>query len=188
MMKKLSLLVAICLLVTVGGVYATWNYAQGQVVTRNDYLDGETKITDKVVTTAKGIISIDTTGASIVIDDANNDFYGELTVEGKVKVTFTPNDGADETIRDNGIRIKYNLSQLDTWLYNGTPIFTLDTEEHELIMPADPAADGSFSAEIDLSGMITLNPLYLPTVSDYDKFKNVLHNGSIQITVSELTA
>lgn len=30
-MKKLSLLVALMLIITVGGVYAAWNYAQGEV-------------------------------------------------------------------------------------------------------------------------------------------------------------
>ena len=39
-MKKLSLLIALALLVSIGGVYATWNYAMGDAASVDAYLDG----------------------------------------------------------------------------------------------------------------------------------------------------
>ena len=74
MIKKLRVFVALILCVTIGGVYATWNYAQGQVLDASKYLDGQTHLTDKVVETAKGTITVDTSTLEISIDDENNDF------------------------------------------------------------------------------------------------------------------
>ena len=91
-MKKLSILIALALILTVGGVYATWNYAQGSVPSVPKALDGSTKITDKVVDSkSKGNIYVDPSNLLIQIDDANNDHYAELTVTGSIKITFTPN-------------------------------------------------------------------------------------------------
>ena len=105
-MKKLTVIIALMLVITIGGVYATWNYAQGDVAKVDKYLDSVTKITDKVVTTSKGTIAIDATGLSILIDDADNNHVAELSVTGSVTVTFTPNEGADADVKANGIKLQ----------------------------------------------------------------------------------
>ena len=180
-MKKLSLLVALIVCVTVGGVYATWNYAQGAVTSQTKYFDAATVITNKVISTAKGTISIDTSALSVVIDDTNNDYEGELAITGKVTVTFAPNQGADDEIAQNGIKMKYFLSQTDNYKYDGNAIFTVDSTEQKI-------GSEKLTFDIDaatLTSLISLNQLSLPTADEYDAFKTALHSGSISITVSE---
>lgn len=179
-MKKLSVLVALILCVTVGSVYATWNYAQGGAEKVVKYFDDSTVITPSVTDTAKGTIEVDTTGLDIVIDDEGNDYYGDMTITGKVVITFTPSEGADETVANSGIALQYSLGTTTDFTYNSNAIFTVDSAVQDL------GTGKSF--EIDaakLEQLITLNDLYLPTAEDYDDFKEALHSGGISITVSE---
>lgn len=182
-MKKLSILVALILCVTIGGVYATWNYAQGGAEKVVKYFDDSTVITSSVTDSAKGVIDVNTSELSIVIDDANNDFYGEMSITGKVTITFTPNDGADGSVASEGIALQYSLGTTTDYKFNGTDIFTVDSTVQNL--------EKNKTFEIDaekLKELIRLNSLYLPTADDYDAFKEALHRGGISITVSEAPA
>ncbi len=182
-MKKLSILVMLIVCVTVGGVYATWNYAQGKATDQTKYLDDSTVITDKVVSTAKGTISVDTSGLTVKIDDTNNDYTGELLIEGKIVVTFKANAGVSADVSNNGIKMQYALSTTDNFQYVGNDIFNVDSTVQKL-----DAATKSF--EIDaatLEQLIKLNTLTLATAEEYDAFKTALHSGAISITVSEVT-
>ena len=183
-MKKLSVLVALILCVTIGGVYATWNYAQGTVTTRTKFFDAGTIITDKVVTTDKGNITIDTTSLKITIHDENNDLHGEMKAEGYVTVTFTPNQGADSAVAANGVKLQYVLGTTNNYTYEGTAIFAVNTTAQDLGL-----VNGSVNIPAsELDALIDLNALYLPTAEDYDAFKLALHSGAISITVSEAPA
>ena len=137
-------------------------------------------ITDKVVDTAKGTITVDTSQLKITIDDADNNFYGEMKVEGTVTVTFTPSVGADAAVATNGIAMQYVLGTTSNYEYGENAIFTVANTVKELgtgKIFGIPAAV--------LASLITLNELHLPTVEDYLEFKEALHKGAISITVSE---
>ena len=187
--KKLSLLIALSLFVTIGGVYATWNYAQGDAAPVQQALDGVTILTDKEVdAVAKGNIGISLQNVALTIDDASGDHYGELTKSGTIAITFTPSQGADDDVAEYGIPLQYALSCIGSeFIYDGAHIFEFSTD------PV-PLNDGNptKSATINVADLeIALNsehPLYLPTSDDYDAFYAALHSGSLVITVSEYVA
>ena len=173
------------MIITIGGVYAAWNYAQGSVPNVPKALDGQTKITDKVVdSAAKGNITVDPANLSITIDDSNNDHVAELAVAGYITVTFTPNRGADQAVVTNGIPLKYALSYTGL-TYQNQPIFAFSTAD-VVLNDGNAALTVQIPAE-DL-GITLANEIKLPTVDDYDQFYAALHTGSIIITVSEYTA
>ena len=184
-MKKLTVIIALMLVVTIGGVYATWNYAQGSVAKVDKYLDGSTKITDKVVTTAKGTISVDTSAVEIIIDDANNDHVAELSVTGDIVITFTPNEGADANVATNGIVLQYQMSNTGL-TYLGNPIFTYNTAVVQLNGGA--ATKSVTIPATDLGIALYDAGLTLPDVATYEAFKAQLHTGSLCFTVSEVVA
>ena len=74
-MKKLSLLVALILCVTIGGVYATWNYSRYTVDSKQATA---TVVITGTQSSAKGIISIVSAPKRLIIDDTNNDLEAEL--------------------------------------------------------------------------------------------------------------
>ena len=186
-MKKLSLLIALALILSIGGVYATWNYAQGDAVDVNAYLDGSTKITDAVVNaTAKGTITVDTSNFSLTIDDETNDHVAELIKDGYIDITFTPSTGADADVAADGIALQYVLSCTGgSFEYNGNHIFTYSSDP-VILNSGNATKSVRINAEdigIALNGTISL-----PTVADYEAFKLALHSGSLIFTVSEYTA
>lgn len=169
-MKKLSTLIAIFLIATIGGVYATWNYSQGDVTSRTSYFDDITKITDKVVDNAKGEIVIAKNDLAITIDDSNNNHFAEWKLTGSLTVTFTPNAGADQTVKDNGIDLEWSLLTTNTgtgsttWVYEGNKIFFVKNNVVTLAKgPEKKQADGSFVWTINASELTDKILFNVPT-------------------------
>ena len=134
--------------------------------------------------TAKGNITVNSVNLSITIDDANNDHVAELKVEGYITVTFTPNEGADEVVDQNGIRMKYQLSNTGL-IYDEDAIFAYSSAE--VVMNNGNAAK-SVTIQASELGITLKNSIELHTVAEYEAFKAALHTGSLCITVSEATA
>lgn len=198
LMKKLSLLVALALIVTVGGVYATWNYAQGAAGQGKANL--VPKLAASAQTNSKGAIQIDTTGLSILIDDIGaQDHVAELVMTGSVKVTFAPASGADSDVVAQGIPMQYQLSILynqgqneGTWVYDDNcgvgekPIMTVVTTAQQ-VNSGNPTLSFEIPA-VDLLALIDLGHSFkLDEFTDYENFNSVLGRAQIQLTVSEIT-
>lgn len=165
-MKRLSTLIAILLIATIGGVYATWNYSQGAAASKTAYFDDVTKITDKVVDNAKGVIEITKNDLAITIDDANNNHYAEWSIAGSLTVKFTPNAGVDETVKNEGIDLQWSLLTTNsgtgnvTWVYQGVNIFFVKTDAVTLAKGDATKQDGSFVWTIEASELIPYITFY----------------------------
>ncbi len=106
-MKKLRILIALCMLLTVGGVYATWSY-----VGSTDIIDALTEskvtITDAVIEGTYGIYKIDS-NLVLTVDQANDNHEAELIFGSNndqpiyLTVTFTPSVNAPNAIKENAI-------------------------------------------------------------------------------------
>ena len=88
-MKKLSLLMALLMFITVGGVYATWSYSIGGLTERHHYI-GKIQMTDAISDGAKGAITVDYSTLSITIDDSDDDHRPELVITGAIVITYAP--------------------------------------------------------------------------------------------------
>ena len=203
-MKKISTLIALATLVTVGSVYASWQYTSGSIKT-DFFLDGSTNvgITDKVGA-KKGALTINRDGFSIVIDDTNNDHYADFSVTGDIVITWTPaNFGAltaDE--QANGLKLYFQLSST-IGAYKEIDVFALCDDAHAIGAPEKNVSGGvtTFTykitaAQIDKALSFYTNEfsenededdgvLFLDTEPEYDAFKENLHNGALKITIGE---
>lgn len=207
-MKKITSLIMIALILVIGGVYATWNYAKTDLISGSKTLDGITLITDAVVEGAKGSIEVDVSGLSITIDDANNDHVAECVFDGEVVVKFTPSQGAHVDVKAGEINLAYSLSVSPNWAYQGVNVFTVDAAAVSLgdytgTAGADqatgntiytwtiPAADLDTKIAFYTTGAATGadGSLALETPAEHTDFKNnYLHGGAIAITVNEVDA
>ena len=113
-MKKLSVLIALLLCVTISGVYATWTY----VNTSTDIYDASKEVLveleDATTDGAAGTFSI-TTNLGLKIDqkeygpeeknlhEAELEYYSTNSEPIYLTVTFTPSLNASEDIRNNGV-------------------------------------------------------------------------------------
>lgn len=183
-MKKLSILIALCLLVTVGGVYATWSYATGTVAsaetTPTISLSGLGTATDK------GTIAVTLDGASIVIDQADAAYNPKLVTAGSVKATFTPAAGASANVLD-GIKAKYTVQWIGANSFkddDGTtdvPIFAATSYESAEFNLTSTATEWNVS---DLVAHLGLASFQLNSLEEYNRCKTVLAAGTFKVTVS----
>ena len=193
-MKRLGLIIAMALVLTVGGVYATFNYAQNNVDSVNATLTKAIAGTN--TETAKGTITIDASGFTIRVDDKgvleNGEGNGTLVTgyrnQGTVKVTFTPAKGADATVTDEGVTLKLTISFSNN-RYNGTDIFKTVDYDPTTGVPLGKGTKndvtGVFEYDVELGKYLAVNEISLPTMSDYDSFSTAYGNAQITITVSE---
>ncbi len=116
MKKKLSMLAALALCTTIGGVYATWVYSTNSIP--SGYGVANLGIAGVDYVGNAGSISVVGTNTEIKIDDPTNgsDHLTKMTYnpEGFFTVTFTPSATAGETVKD-GMDIKWHVG-----LSNGT--------------------------------------------------------------------
>ncbi len=103
-MKKLSTIIALALVITIGGVYAAWNYSQGTA--NGAVIERKLNMASIVSTTSKGTITADTTGFTLLVDDDANDgktHCAVLNATGHIAVVFAANEGADASVAEEGI-------------------------------------------------------------------------------------
>lgn len=191
LMKKLSALIALCLCLTVGGVYATWVYSEKtDVMDLAPYLT--VGLTEATATGTYGSYHVDSSGLTMSIDPVSDGSHeAALKITGSLIITFEPNKYAPTEVRNGGIPTTVTFgTSVDqaNWKYGTTRIFTVDTTPIDVTW-GTPNADGDFVYEIDaatLADYFTLTSgIVLDTKTDYDAFNTALGQGKLQVTVSD---
>ena len=187
-MKKLSVLIALMLCVTIGGVYATWTYTQSEDVA-DESVNMSLNLTNVTYVGTYGTYEIDKTGLSMTIDPKPGTTHTtSLVIAGDLVIRFTPSTYAPEEIKNGAVpsTFQFKLSNAN-WLYNGEQIVTLDgAVPHDITWT--PAGDGSFTCTLDadeIAHHISLTEFTLDTKADYDAYNTALSQGQIIITVSD---
>lgn len=198
-MKKLGLIILMALVLTVGGVYATFNYAQADVDSKSATLNKGIAGTD--TETPKGTISINVDDFLVKIDDTGTLKTG-LKTQGNVKVTFTPKKGADASVADEGVNLKleisftnntYRQNAVDYEVFKTTGGYEATTG---LVLGKGTKneADGTFEYTVDLGQYLTVSEIPLPTLADYNAFAGWFlrseepRNAVITVKVSEVVS
>ena len=118
LMKKFGLLVAIALIVTIGGVYAQWNYS-GQTGINSSHEHLNSNMADYVAgSNAHGSIRVLANDMDIIIDDTNSDLIAELVITGDMVFLFVPYNNAPDEIKNNGISMQWMLHQTSNYIYD----------------------------------------------------------------------
>lgn len=205
-MKKLSVLIALMLCVTIGGVYATWTYA-GTDDIADAYAEAKVTIADAELTGANGTYKVES-NLVLTVDQKNEDHEAELVFGSNnsdpifLKVTFTPAANAPQEIKDSAVpselyfttttEMEYKMDADGNYSATGTPkkIFTF-TNPADSVFNANvtwtPEA-GAFTYTLDetaLRSMISLSQTFvLDLKSEHDAFREAL-NGNILVRVTD---
>lgn len=114
--SKLGFISLLCLVLVIGGVFATWDYAQGTAAEVTE--TATIGLTAVGAESAKATITFTKNGYSAMIDDSDKDYRGELTIAGTIDIVVTIKDGADQETYDNGITVRLDLSEnFDTFAF-----------------------------------------------------------------------
>ncbi len=185
--KILSLLIAFAMLVTVGGVYATWTYTQATDVA-DEAVNMSLNLSTVTYVGTYGTYEIDQSGVTMTIDPKEGTTHTTaLYITGDLVVKFTPNTYAPTEIKENGVDSTYTFSLANTsWKYENTNIVSLNNATGDVSWTKE--ADGTFTktfSATELSSIINLTEFTLDTKNDYDAYNTVLGQGSIVISISD---
>lgn len=184
-MKRLAAIMAGALLTTVGGVYAQFTYAQGNV--EQAEISMQKNLATAATNTEKGTINV-TGDFTVSIDDTNNDLITETTITDTLKVSFTPApQGADADVRDHGIKLKMTIVIGGTNEYDNKALFALKTAYTEggvLLNGGEKVKDTAVS--VKLTDYIEWKQEFtLSTMAEYNNFKTAFEGTTITVTVNE---
>ena len=183
-MKRLAAIMAGALLTTVGGVYAQFTYAQGNV--EQAEISMQKNLATAATNTEKGTINV--TGDFLVsIDDTDKNLITETTITDTLKVSFTPAaQGADAEVRDNGIPLKMTIVIDGTNEYDNKALFALKTAYTEggvLLNGGNRVKD---AVSVKLTDYIEWKQEFtLSTLAEYNAFSAAFRDTTITVTVSE---
>ncbi|MBQ7788359.1 MAG: hypothetical protein IJ398_01750 [Clostridia bacterium] len=206
-MKKLSVLIALMLILTVGGVYATWSYA-GTNDIADAFAEAKVTIEDVELIGANGTYKIES-NLVLSIDQANEDHEAKLVFSSNdgqeifLKVTFTPATNAPQSIKDNAIptelyfgtttTMQYKIDAEGNYSETGTPtdIFTFSNPSDGVFSPNvtwNEETNGTFTytlSQAQLETMITLSRTFVLDIkAEHDAFRECL-TGNIVARVTD---
>ena len=201
-MKKLTILVALILCVTIGGVYATWTYSGA--ISTSSHMHMSVNLATATETNPKGTITNVHNSMDVLIDDGGS-YTAVAKFSGKMGFIFTPAVGADSDVVANGITFAFAVEQKTPIQYDGNNIFNVtvttpttltngtkitSTNATTLAPGQDLNAHiGSFYIEItaeQVADCVEIASITLPTYTDYENFEDALvAGGALGVTVSE---
>lgn len=128
-MKKITALIMMAIMITIGGVYAAWVYDDGAPDSLNQ--SKLSVIIPSATTTGKsGILEMDSNLVTITIDDIDDGtkYNAVLTCTGSISITFKPSVNAGADTRESGIRIKLTPTVENSATYNEITIISTTGE------------------------------------------------------------
>lgn len=185
-MKRLGAIIAIALVLTIGGVYATFNYAQGGAVS----LENETiskELEGMTTTNAKGTITIKSNSFKITIDDLGGDLHTKGKFEGKTTINFKPATLADADVRTNGIKLKLTIAITGNEYDDGGTTYKLFNISADALagVTLNGGAKIINDFEINFADYITVTDIYLSTPEKYTAYSEAFNGTTITFTISE---
>ena len=205
-MKKLSVIISLALVITIGGVFAAWNYSNGTAtgITTTRALD----MASITTTVEKGKITANSTGMTLIVDDdksvnpqTGTSFKAVLVGTGSINVTFTPDGSADPTVKQNGIHMIATVTvSKDADATQWKADDAVNDEDKTLVDILAPNTEGNAnvidlgttkSAEILADTIISAllfcggKPVILDTYQKNQEFKAAMSKYTINITISE---
>lgn len=183
-MKRLAAIMAGALLTTVGGVYAQFTYARSDV--EQAEISMQKNLATAATNTEKGTINV-TGDFTVSIDDTDQNLITETTISGDLTISFTPAQGADAEVRDNGIPLKMTIVIDGTNKYANKTLFALKpayTEGGVLLDGGKKVKDTAVS--VKLTDYIEWKQEFtLSTLAEYNAFSAAFRDTTITVTVSE---
>ena len=195
-MKKLSILIALMLCITIGGVYATWTYTQTTDVA-DESVGTAMNLTSVVYAGSYGTYKIDRSTLALTIDPKSGTTHTtSLQVAGEIVVTFTPATHAPVEIKESGVPTEYSFSlSNDAWTFDdghgdgSKAIVALNPGHngtHDVVWT--PVGDGTFTFTLnaaEISNHLILTEFVLDTKTLYDEYNTALSKGQIVFGVTD---
>lgn len=176
MKKKISIFATLALCATIGGVYATWTYAQNAAKEATYIIDTNNKTLETAEIIEKGTIAVTDNSLQLTVDKDADSYKAVLSITGALNVTFTPHDLSTE----DTIVLQYQVTATNL-KYKETDIFVLPTQATNL------GEGNTWTIKAEDLG-IKMGAIKLSTYEEYKAFETAFEACTLTITFSEVTA
>ena len=203
-MKKLSVLIALVLCVTIGGVYAAWTYTNPDADITDRHFNQLITISAAVEEGAAGEYAIETNITGMTIDQKGTNSEG--VDFHKAVLNYTTSDSQTPYIRftlklkentgsdiQSNLQTKYAINLLDVnGQYGGADIFT-DHVPGETVIDWNSdwvydAGSDTYSFTIDnMDSEITLNNFILSSKPEHTAFTTALGRPVLEVKITDGT-
>ena len=192
-MKKLSLLIALCMLLTIGGVYATWIYSESKIDAQTEPFVSKMGVIGHEGDT--GVYTFVNNSLDFAIEPDAQDTKITTLVwgTGSMTLVFTPKSDITDADLARALGATLTVEQASTTLgtYDSTTIYTIDTE-FEIVLDAETDweehDDGAYYTYTitgeDLEGSVGVNAFHLPTEDEYIAFKAAIQDVKFRVKVT----
>ena len=196
-MKKFSVLIALILCATIGGIYAAWLYPNDNADIYDIHDHFTLGIDIATNSGGDGDFEADPSGVKIlIVPQSDSDpalvHKAKIQITGDLVITFKPSLHANNDIkRDGPTGCTWTLGtsvDVTGWKYGDAQIFDVNTTTNNITWVKDNGT-GYFTCTITaatLESMITFaNEFNLDTKTDHTNFGTALGQGQIGITISD---
>ena len=201
-LRKISAIIVLAIVLTMGSVFAVWSYDQGAVKREGTY---ELHMTDIVSKGEKGRIDASNNTLKFKVDDLDEiDWKAELLPEGSVDIIFVPAANADEKVQQNGIKMMVTITlsgeqeSYTAKVSNGAggyqdkavKILTVKAGQNTFVLNDGAATKETVQITAqqiaDCLVFCEGESVYLPTYEENVRFDNAMSSYKITITITEI--
>ena len=180
-LKKINILIALCTILTICGVYATWIYTNSMVNEHEEPI--VIKMSGLEYSESSGLYAFSNNTLDFAIEPSSQDDRITTLVwgNGSMILTFDAPDDITETALDKALRATITVELIsDTpGVYDGRNIYTVNPDFYVTLSPDDWTNnyDTTYTYVIDknvLYGSIAIGQFHLSTKDEYELFNEEL--------------
>lgn len=128
-MKKLSLLIALCMLISIGGVYAAWVYTNNSITPKTGMSLTKEMGDVEFLGAAGAYTEVSNTLKMLVVPEPSN-YYTDLDITGELVIKFTPDARITPADKERAMKAVVTVIGVDLEVtkYLGEQIYSLVAE------------------------------------------------------------
>ena len=191
-MKKVSLLITLCMLLIVGGVYATWIYSGNQVDAQTEPFVSKMGALDHEGNSGSYTFIENSLDFAVEPDTQDTKITTIVWGTGSMTLVFTPKGDISDAMlaKALGATLTVELASSTYGEYNGTSVYSIDPDFAVTLTAGDWTShnDGeyyTYTITADtIKDAISIGSFHLPSEDDYAAFKTVIQDVKFRVKVT----
>ena len=191
-MKKFSILIALCVLLTVGGVYATWIYSGNQIDAQTEPFVSKMGGLDHEGNSGSYTFTNNSLDFAVEPDTQETKITTIVWGTGSMQLVLTPKTDINDAMLQKALNatITVELASSTAGEYKGETVYTIDPDFAVTLTADDWTShnDGeyfTYTITADtIKDAISIGSFHLPSEDDYAEFKSVIQDVKFRVKVS----
>ena len=191
-MKKLSLLIALCMLLTIGGVYATWIYSGNLIDTQTEPFVSKMGGLDHTGNSGSYSFTANSLDFAVEPDSQDTKITTIVWGAGSMTLVFTPKGDINDAMLAKALTATLTVEQASSTLgeYDDTDVYTI-AENFKVSLTSENWTshnDGEYYTytitAATIKDAISIGQFHLPTEDEYVAFKAVIQDVKFRVRVT----